>query len=430
MTGTRINFSPTTLAKQLCWIAVVMAPMDASLMLGFSLVPGFEISWSRFVLIVAVVITLLAAAITKRVIVGSRTWYSRILIIWMLWSLASIMWAVEPITALRSGFKLTVLLVVVWMSSVLHRARTADQAVLCILCISVLAGLVEEFTGYRPYASRQYEFAHVITGFYINPSHLGGTLALGFPWLMRRVTRESHRRTRLAYGLLCIVVVYIVIRTGTKGSLLGISVAGIASVFFAAYDVRILLRGASAIMISCLTGVIFISKGLIPPQVASMLRQLTSLFDPTAWYSGQGSFGSRWAVWQDGLMSVSRRPLIGFGVGSSEVVLGTMRAGQGIASAHNIWIQLLIEGGIIGCGIFTASYVGLVFSLIRKVRMQKDYESASTVLASLLASIPIGITVGNMMSLWMFWIILGIGLAEATESLRFPGQPSRDWVSL
>jgi hypothetical protein len=88
MTGTRINFSPTTLAKQLCWIAVVMAPMDASLMLGFSLVPGFEISWSRFVLIVAVVITLLAAAITKRVIVGSRTWYSRILIIWMLWSLA------------------------------------------------------------------------------------------------------------------------------------------------------------------------------------------------------------------------------------------------------------------------------------------------------------------------------------------------------
>ncbi len=415
MIGTRINFRPGTVALRLCWIAVVTAPMDASLMFGFSVVPGFDMSWSRLMLIVAVVVTTFACTMTNRVVVGSRIWHSKMLSAWLLWSMASIMWAVEPVTALRSEFKLIVLFVVVWMSSVLCRTGTADQAVLCILCMSLGVALVEEFTGYRLHAMRQHEFAHVLTGFYLNPSHLGGTLALGFPWLMDRVTRETNRRARLVCGLLCVVVLYVVMRTGTKGSLLALAVAGIASVFFTVRNPKVLFKGVLVMIVLCVTGVLLVNTAYIPSPVVRMLKQLAVIFDRTLWYSGEGSFGSRWVVWQDGLELLSRRPVIGLGVGNAEPMLGAMRVDSVAVSAHNLWLQILIEGGVVGWGMFVAAYVGLMFSLIGKLLMRRDFGSASTVLTSLLASVPISITVGNITSLWMFWIVLGIGLAEVAN---------------
>ena len=159
----------------------------------------------------------------------------------------------------------------------------------------------------------------------------------------------------------------VTLMTGSRGGFIALGVI-ILLLFFKKTKT---IRAAYKMIFLCLVSVlIFMNKGTID------FDRFATLMHPSEDYNLTDEFGRK-QIWEQGLKLMIMNPVTGVGVGCFDMALGYYRESQGkIAkwqTAHNSWIQMGTETGIIGFILFALLSIG-AFRTFKKASKSKSIE--------------------------------------------------------
>jgi len=378
-------------------LGLIFAPMDAWLILPIDIV-GVKISISR-VLVLFSFFIYITLSIKKRYIS-----FNSMLILVFFWSIVymlSIFWidiSIEKSLIFRKLFSLIFSILLIYLGYLSEKYDQTIRVFAIIITISVIVALVEQIYGIRPQIERQHLFLYELTAFYINPAHLGATLALLSPWIKYYI---SKRNIKLIEYILDFIILFIIIRTGSKGAILAFLI-GLFIMLFSIKDLRknFLLNIIIYILIGIFLYYFILYFTLIPDII---LNKINLLFRTSA---ASESYIGRTEIYEVMFSYIKNRPLLGYGLGTSSY-LGM--------SSHNFWLEIWFEGGIINFIIFIFIYFTTLYNLL----FIKTDVGSKLCLAFLIAFIPISFTVSSIFTLWSFWIVLGVCFYRINSKCNF-----------
>ena len=260
---------------------------------------------------------------------------------YVLWSGLTYFWSLTPyVTAVRVA-TLAQLLGMLWLiwelcrtpaaQSWLMRAYVAGACVSSALTVSRYAR--GQQTNYRRYAT---------SGF--DPNDLGITLALAMPMALYLAYRSRGRAAWL-YRLGAALAMAAVLLTGSRAALVAVCL-GFA---FVAFTWRTATR-AQRIGTLALAGLLVLGLVRLAPQPAR--QRLATL--PTE--LTRGTLHDRTRIWKSGVKALKRHWFAGVGVGAyPEAVrpwLGRSPAAWHQYVAHNTFLSVLVETGVVGFFVF------------------------------------------------------------------------------
>jgi O-antigen ligase len=261
--------------------------------------------------------------------------------IFVLWNAVSIFWSANPgktVTHLQTWAQILVLVFIMWD---LYDTRTALLSALQMFVLGEYVAIgyaISNFASGNVYYTTYQRFSPAGQ---TNPDGFGFILALGIPvaWYLASSSNIGGKWS----GLLKIVnYAYI------PAAFLGISLSGtrtalLASIPAMAFGIASLARlrlWARVAIFLVFVAAIFIS---LP-----YLQTLTSFqrFSTIGAELGEGDLNQRSGIWSDGLAAFAERPLVGVGRNMYRSVnsLGKL--------AHNSFISVLVEVGLIGFALF------------------------------------------------------------------------------
>jgi O-antigen ligase len=127
---------------------------------------------------------------------------------------------------------------------------------------------------------------------------------------------------------------------------------------------------------------------------------------------------SLWIRWQLQKAAVVESDVLGHGLGTSASVIrrSTINTG-GIYDPHSWYGVILIDTGYIGLVLFLIFYGGILVGLLRTNNPQDSIQTISII--SLIALPVAGLGPSNVVSMPMFWIVLGLAVVKL-QSARDP----------
>ena len=195
-----------------------------------------------------------------------------------------------------------------------------------------------------------------IYGPYVNHNHYAGLMEMLVPIpLVMSLSRLAHEKTRIAAGIAAAIMVGTVFLSGSRGGMLSV---------FAELAVLaiILFRQRRSLRIA--VGLLAFSIVLISLLAWLGGKELTTVVGSISTEArGEISGGVRLSIAKDGLRMFTHRPVLGWGLGTFPVVYPQFRSFYTnfvVNEAHNDYVQLLSEMGVLGFGIMLW-YLLLVF---------------------------------------------------------------------
>jgi O-antigen ligase len=157
-----------------------------------------------------------------------------------------------------------------------------------------------------------------------------------------------------------------------------------------------------------LIGAIIAALPMIPE---TSLNRLASIGQEAS----SGTLTGRTTIWKYGLLAWQEQPLFGHGLGAFRKVVNPFSISE---SAHNTFISLLVETGLIGFMLFTG-FLAMLLRLFGHVP-EKDRSFQMVLIGSLLLT--------QMSTEWSMekiaWILYGLLISHAWLETR---QPERQW---
>jgi O-antigen ligase len=86
----------------------------------------------------------------------------------------------------------------------------------------------------------------------------------------------------------------------------------------------------------------------------------------------EGSGGVRASLLSDGLELVGETDGLGVGAGNAESHVRSLANFPGVANLHNWWLEVLVNGGIVGFALYLLFYLTLLRRQIRAARRTED----------------------------------------------------------
>jgi O-antigen ligase len=131
-----------------------------------------------------------------------------------------------------------------------------------------------------------------------------------------------------------------------------------------------------------------------------------------------GRFGGRGKLWRAGLAVFPEHPVFGFGTGHFRTAI-TPRLGPASQVAHNSYLSVLVEQGIVGFVLYMAMFAAVLLSILRMPLLERRF--ALVLLATLgIAMFPL--TWEDRRALWFVLAAL-LGLSQALLVRRVVPQP-------
>lgn len=158
-----------------------------------------------------------------------------------------------------------------------------------------------------------------------------------------------------------------------------------------------------------------LSVGLIAATVP--LANFTRLTEASTEIS-DGSLSSRGSIWKAGLQVYTESPIVGIGTGSFpqtvEPILGRP------APAHNAFVTILVEMGVIGLGLYVANFLVVLIPLLRLPGPEKMFYLCfwSALIVSMLPS--------NVEDAQYVWALLTLMATRQAYILRLPALATGD----
>jgi O-antigen ligase len=390
------------------WFIIgVLFPFDAALLLPFS-VFGTAVSVNRILLVIALFFTLLYC-IHLREIRVSKIGIEPNYFILIMYSGLSISWNDDKSGAIQTFTFLFISYVLFYLGVYIKTKNLEYQLANTIIVISLIFALFEDIFGIRLKISIQSQFENEIISLFFNPAFFGATLVLSLPFILKKTLLST--KLKLAFNILInLLVIYFVIRTGSKGILVSLILVYTIFTFHfiknKKYFIKLII---TSVILTVITIYIF-EKNFLPQEIKLKLYEISNVFSNNAWEDRNSSFGSRNLAWSEGINKFQEHPLFGYGIGSSYKILYGGMTNNNVLAFHNWWVQVLVETGIIGALLFTILYLKSLFrNLITK------HVNSITNLSILIAFIPISLTVGNSLQLWAWWMFFGMTFIYVKE---------------
>ncbi len=319
----------------------------------------FVIPWENAVMIASVgtmsrLVGLFAAAIwiLAVVIEGQMrrlTWFHALATAFVAWSAISLYWSRDPATTVRAARTFVQLLVFAYMIWDLYPTATAIRAALQVYVLGAWLSILSVLANYLSGSTVSYN-RYSVQGF--NAGDAALVLALGLPiaWglgVLQHLQRRGGmlRWINLAYFPFAVLAIAL---TGTRMAL----IATIPSICFLIWSLSF-LRRRQRLFVGLLA---MIGMAAVLPMIpaGSVDRFLTSGGEIAA-----GTLGGRGHIWRMGILTFAQHPFLGVGAGAFKAAVGVGNV------AHNTFLSVLTELGLVGFALFTG-WAGFAVAQIRK----------------------------------------------------------------
>jgi O-antigen ligase len=189
---------------------------------------------------------------------------------------------------------------------------------------------------------------------------MAAMLALSFP-LAVGLARTGRGRMRLIMAGVGVLVVAVILASGSRGGLLGLGAGAVV--------LALGMRGTARLAAVSAVAVAVAGLWLFSPSFQARVESMTNLEDD---YNLTDEVGRK-AVWERGRQYIRENPVLGVGAGNFPVAEGEyfrvtyigLRGGKW-SSAHNAYIQAYAELGLIGGTLFVAM---LLYGVLRGWRL-------------------------------------------------------------
>ena len=379
----------------------------------------FDLPWGEYVpqlggLVVGTWIGLLAVGVMA--LRTAVTWRRRILSplhYWMLslvaWSALSIFWTLDwDSTVTRVGTYLQVLAMVwlIWelaategrvvglLQAYVFGALVASIGTIYNFVTGVTAAqLASTIPGKVEWETYRYSFA------YVNEDDLGLMLALSIPIVFYLLVSRKGSLVKLLCWLQLVAGAAAILLTGSRGALVA-AIVGLAMLPLTVFRLPRWQRVAS--LVACF-GLIACGSYLVPQ--SSWSRIFTFGSDVF-----QGTLTHRTVIWAAGLGAFRDHALLGVGAGAYGPTI--LRVVDVPYVAHNTFLSILVELGVIGALLLFALLASVLYSALRMRYLQR----------CLWFTLLLTWTVGVSALTWEYrrptWLLFGLAPAHACARRR------------
>ncbi len=250
------------------------------------------------------------------------------------------------------------------MGNAMHSKADIENVLKCIF----IAGVVLSVRVLMHTTVRQLGSFRVGENMGYNANELAMKCAVAFNAGFYCLVRQRKRAARIAYALLTVLVLLIVIFTGSrKGTLMAVMGMMLSMMLRSKAPIKFLRNvfialGALAVFFVIVTQVPAFNRVL-----GRRLMLIVNLLKGDS-YVGN-SIGNRLNFARIGIDLFKERPLLGYGIGSFATVSGTK------LYAHNNYVQLLVDLGIAGTLVYYTAYVYNIAGMLRLLRKEKELSS-------------------------------------------------------
>jgi O-antigen ligase len=285
------------------------------------------------------------------------------------------------------------LLLVVWMIWELAPSVTRVRGLFLAFVLGAYVAVMDTVLLYRRQAGALRRFAAGGA----DPNDLAMMLALAIPmaWYLGMVYHRPLLRW-LCRAYLPIGVVAIGL-TGSRGGMIATTVALLVVPF--------LMTKLSPGRLVTATLMLGIAGALAVAYTPDTLIQRLAT---TGTELEQGRIGGRGRLWRAGIIAFARQPVMGYGTGSFRVAI-TPILGSHIQAAHNSFISVLVEQGLVGFVLYM-TMLGAVFLAVRRLRLLERRFGTVLFITLMVAMLPL--TWEDRRAAWFIFSAL-VGLAHA-----------------
>lgn len=233
-------------------------------------------------------------------------------------------------------------------------------------------------------------------GFFKDPNVLGAFMATGALYSLSRFLFEGKERI-LKHAIISLLLFALIVLTFSRGSLLNL-LSGVLFLGFISIVTKRSKRFLIILLIALLVSLLSI------PVILEVFKQ-SFRFRAAQWYDIYG----RAMAWKAGIELFKNYPL-GIGPGQFEIYSVDYQKSIGGAllitpSAHNLYLRVLAENGIIGFMILITILFGILFVPVRSKKL--FYSSDITWIYACLVGIIVQSFVIDTLHWRHFWILLG-----------------------
>ena len=387
----------TTLARlayAFFWLFVFAIPWENALIL-----PGLG-TVSRLLGLVALPVGLLAILDSGRLRVPSAPLI--LMALFVVWGSLSYWWTVDPEATTTLTVSWIQYLGMVWLIWELAPQR---EKLLGLMQAYVFGTVISAGDTVLTYLSGNAIYYQRYAGSGFDPNDLGLILALSLPISFYLVSTQKRGPLVWIYFAQQIIALVAIALTSSRGAVIATLVA---LLFVPLSSARMSFRQKGAFL---LLGVIAISCALIylPESSWKRLGGISAEIE-------EGTWNSRKLIWSVGLELFEDHPLRGVGAGGFSASLQRVLAIEQVA--HNTFLSVLIEEGLIGFSILLLSLMALVLPALRLPALERNLWLV------LLATWGAGVstlTWENRKPTWFVFGLLAAWLATAAPFVRRKG---------
>lgn len=181
------------------------------------------------------------------------------------------------------------------------------------------------------------------------------------------LTRSQLNWQRVYYGALIALFTFVLLQTGTRGAALGVMAGGVVATGYLALCAHTMPRVRKTAF--AILGVIVLAVALFLPARDSAFVQSVPMLDRLASISLEAG-EVRFLVWGAALEGVQERPWLGWGQENFNYVFNKYyvpelyQAEPWYDRAHNVVLDWLIAGGVLGFAAYSSLYLAVVYYLL------------------------------------------------------------------
>jgi O-antigen ligase len=310
-----------------------------------------------------------------------------LLVVFAFWRCLSFLWTASPEFTLIEIQTTIQMVAMVWLLHQLAFSRKRFLAVLQAYVLGTLVSACDTIYQYLLGANPVGESRFTATGF--DPNELALMLVLSLPLSLYLASCTRKQLLVWLYRVQFMLAASAALLTASRGPLLASSgiLLCLPAVIFRSSEKQKIALGALAVLAA---GLILY---LVP---AASWKRLGTIGGEIS----TGTFNDRQVIWEAGLDVFRRDPIVGVGAGAFRAVV---RNSTGISYvAHNTFLSILVELGLIGFGLFLALFIYSIRSCLHMPRFER-----ALWLAMLLI-----LTIGVFSLTWEYrkpiWLIFGL----------------------
>jgi O-antigen ligase len=248
----------------------------------------------------------------------------------------------------------------------LRRAQARKLAVILSVygcAVALLALLQGVSPNGKIYWLREPRMGGWIYGPYVNHNHYAGLMEMLVPIpLILSLTRMAHKKERLLAAAAAAIMAGTIFLSGSRGGMLALLVElmVLAVIVVRQQKGKRLALAAAAFIAIVIALSVWLGGAELGQRIFSISTETRS----------EISGGLRWNIDRDGLKMFLNRPVMGWGLGTFPVVYPQFRSFYTnffVNQAHNDYLQLLVETGLMGFGIMVWFVIALYRQAWKKI---------------------------------------------------------------